>query len=368
MDHEKYIKRCYELAVDAGKKGFDPFGALLVHNGRILEEAKNTADHKAGLFGHAEFNLVHKCANRYSDDILNKSVFYTSCAPCERCLAAIASLGVHSVVFGVSYQSFAKLIPDNTLLIGREGIFAGLNLPVKLTGPVLEEEGMHVFEYWGGEYHPLKEQTANSNTQPPLSELDKLKAGQPFWNSDPEIAARKKAARALADAFNATSEEEPEKRQKLLKELFGDCPDDIFIKPPFHCDYGFNIHLGKNFFANFQCVMLDAAPITIGDNCLMGPQTCLYTVNHPMDAFTRTANYVYGRPITIGDNVWFGGNCVVLSGVTIGNNAVIGSGSVVTKDIPANAVAAGNPAQILRYLDNTPSGLNLSQCFSKNSK
>lgn len=181
------------------------------------------------------------------------------------------------------------------------------------------------------------------------TELEKLRAGEMFWNSDPEIGAVKKRARTLADQFNSTPESQPEERLRILKELFGDCDDDIFIKPPFYCDYGFNIHVGKNFFANFACVMLDAAPITIGDNCLIGPETGFYTVNHPMDSETRVANYVYGEPITVGNNVWFGGHCVILSGVTIGNNVVVGAGSVVTKDIPDHAVVAGNPAKIIRY-------------------
>ena len=157
MNHEHYIRRCYELAIQAGKKGFDTFGAILVHNNQVLEEAENTADYQRGLFGHAECNLVHKCANKYPDQVLREATFYTSCAPCERCLAAIASLGVQKVVYGVSYQEFSKLTPFDDHPLDREGLLNQLHLPLTLEGPVLEDEGMHVFEYWGGEYHPLAE-------------------------------------------------------------------------------------------------------------------------------------------------------------------------------------------------------------------
>lgn len=157
MEHEKHIRRCYELAIRAGKKGFDTFGAVLVHDGAVLEEAENTADYRKGLFGHAEFNLVRQCANQYSDAVLKDSVLYTSCAPCERCLAAIVSLGVRTIVYGVSYERFALLTPGEARSVDREGLLGQLGLPVRLIGPVLEDEGMRVFEYWGGEYRPLEE-------------------------------------------------------------------------------------------------------------------------------------------------------------------------------------------------------------------
>ena len=155
--HESYIRQCYELAISAGKKGFDTFGALLVHDRKVLETAENTADYERGFFGHAEFNLVHRCANRYADSVLRESVLYTSCAPCERCLAAIASLGVRRVVYGVSYREFSKLTPFDDIPMDREGLLAQLRLPMQLEGPVLEDEGMHVFEWWGGEHRPLAE-------------------------------------------------------------------------------------------------------------------------------------------------------------------------------------------------------------------
>ena len=151
-----FMKRCYALAISAGKKGHDTFGAILVHDGKILEEAENTADYTNNVFGHAEFNLVHQCANRYTDDILAQSTVYTSCAPCERCLAAIASLGVRRIVCGVSYQEFSKLTPFDYQQVDREGLLKQLGIQMTITESVLEEEGMHAFEWWGGEYHPLE--------------------------------------------------------------------------------------------------------------------------------------------------------------------------------------------------------------------
>lgn len=124
----------------------------------------------------------------------------------------------------------------------------------------------------------------------------------------------------------------------------------IYFEPPFHCEYGTHISIGDNFYANTGCIMLDVAKITIGSNCMFGPHVYLLTAGHPIHPESRNSRYEYGIPITIGDNVWIGGNCTVLPGITIGNNAVIGAGSVVTKDIPDNVCAAGNPCRIIREI------------------
>ncbi len=159
--HEKYIKRCYELAISAGKKGYDTFGAVLVSKGNIIAEAENSSDYKNGVFGHAEFNLVNKCVNTVKDNVFKNAIFYTSCAPCVRCLMAIASLGVRTIVFGVSYKSFQKLLPFEEDTPDYEDLFNKMNIPIKMIGPILEDEGMRAFEYWGGEYHPLEDLIKN---------------------------------------------------------------------------------------------------------------------------------------------------------------------------------------------------------------
>ena len=156
-NHEKFIRRSYELAVSVGKKGYDTFGAVLVSDGEIIAEAENTADYEKGIFGHAEFNLVHKVANQFSDKVFENAVFYTSCAPCVRCLMAIASLGIKTIVYGVSYRSFQKLLPFEAETPDYEAILRQMNVSVEMIGPVLEDEGMHTFEYWGGDYRPLEE-------------------------------------------------------------------------------------------------------------------------------------------------------------------------------------------------------------------
>ena len=131
--------------------------------------------------------------------------------------------------------------------------------------------------------------------------------------------------------------------------MFGSS-EGAFVNPPFYCDYGTNIKVGKNFFANYNCVILDVAKVTIGDNCQMAPNAAIYTAGHPIHPVSRNSGYEYGKEVTIGDNVWIGGNTVICPGVHIGDHVVIGAGSVVTKDIPDWSVAAGNPCKVIRTI------------------
>ena len=182
------------------------------------------------------------------------------------------------------------------------------------------------------------------------TEKEKMLAGDLYRAGGDELRRDNKQARVLTRLFNATTEDEIELRTALLKQLFKTTGTNIYIEPPFRTDYGCNTSIGENFYANYDCIIIDVAPVTIGNNVMFGPRICLYTAGHPIDAEVRNSLLEFGKPITIGDNVWIGGNTVVNPGVTIGSNSVIGSGSVVTKDIPDGVVAAGNPARVIRAI------------------
>ncbi len=182
---------------------------------------------------------------------------------------------------------------------------------------------------------------------------DALASGQWISMNDPALSAAKSRARTLCEALNRSSEAEPEHRRMILKELLGTVGEHVTVKPPLFCDYGFNIHLGDRALINFDCVILDAAPVTIGEDTLIAPQVGIYTVEHPLDPAHRKTGEIRGRAVTIGKNVWIGGGAKIMPGVTIGDGAVIAGGSVVTRDIPANTLAMGVPARVVRSLEET---------------
>ena len=167
--------------------------------------------------------------------------------------------------------------------------------------------------------------------------------------ADKEVMEQQKRARKLTQELNTVDRSDFEKIEKIVKELLGKS-EGAFINPPFYCDYGFNIEVGKNFYANYNCTILDVGKVTIGDNCMFAPNVAIYTAGHPIHPDSRNSMYEYGIPVSIGDNCWLGGNTIVCPGVKIGNNVVIGAGSVVTKDISDWSIAAGNPCRVILSL------------------
>ena len=167
--------------------------------------------------------------------------------------------------------------------------------------------------------------------------------------SDASVMKEQKACRRILQELNFADRSDFEKISRIVKELLGKS-ENAFINPPFYCDYGSHIEAGKNFFANYNCTIIDVAKVTIGDNCQMAPNVAIYTAGHPLHPVSRNSLYEYGISVTIGDNVWIGGNTVILPGVHIGSNTVIGAGSVVTKDIPDWVVAAGNPCRVIKKI------------------
>ena len=184
-----------------------------------------------------------------------------------------------------------------------------------------------------------------------MTEKDKMLAGVLYdANYDKALIAERAKCKDLCFEYNQLPPSNTEKQMKLIKKLFGRTKDSFFITAPFWCDYGYNIEIGENFYTNHNCVILDAAKVTFGDNVFIAPNCGFYTAGHPLDAERRNEGLEFAYPITIGNNVWIGGGVQVLQGVTIGDNTVIGAGSVVTKDIPAGVVAVGNPCRILREI------------------
>lgn len=167
--------------------------------------------------------------------------------------------------------------------------------------------------------------------------------------SDKDVLEEQVVCRKILQKLNFMDRSDFEGISKVVRELLGKS-EDAWINPPFYCDYGKHIEVGKNFFANYNCTILDVARVKIGDNCQMAPNVAIYTAGHPVYPVTRNSAYEYGKEVTIGDNVWIGGNTVICPGVHVGDNVVIGAGSVVTRDIPDWSIAAGNPCRVLRKI------------------
>lgn len=182
------------------------------------------------------------------------------------------------------------------------------------------------------------------------SEKLKMLSGQPYDPMDAELSADRRRARLLCEALNATRDDEAAERARLLGELMPHAGPGLWLQPPFYCDYGSNITLGEKVFFNFNCVVLDVAPVSIGSHTLFGPAVQVYAATHPLSARERRAGLEAGKPVMIGSDVWVGGGAIICPGVRIGNASVIGAGSVVTRDVPAGVLAAGNPCRVIREI------------------
>lgn len=183
-----------------------------------------------------------------------------------------------------------------------------------------------------------------------MNETEKMIAGQDYDPADANLVALRTIARSKLDRFNNTLSEQEHTRSEIIRALFAEVGENVCINRHFRCDYGMNIRVGNNFYTNYDCVILDCAPVTIGDDCLFGPQVGLYTACHPLDPVERATGKEFAKPITIGDRCWIGGHATINPGVTLGNNVVVASGAVVTKSFGDNVVIAGNPAKIIKTL------------------
>lgn len=183
-----------------------------------------------------------------------------------------------------------------------------------------------------------------------MTEKEKMLAGKAYQAGDKQLSDDRLKAREIVFEFNNLAPKQIKQRKQLIKQLFGKTEKMFYVEPPFRCDYGYNIEIGDHFYSNFNLTILDCAKVSIGSHAFFGPNVAIYTAGHPIHHYLRNKEYEWAQPITIGDNVWLGGNVVINPGVSIGNNVVIGSGSVVTKNIPDNVFAAGNPCKVIRQI------------------
>jgi len=184
------------------------------------------------------------------------------------------------------------------------------------------------------------------------TEKEKMLAGEMYDPADLVLLKDREEARRKVRIYNQTLETEGEKRTKLLKELLGSTGENVYMEPNIRFDYGYNTFVGENFFANFDCTILDVCEVQFGNNCMLAPGVQIYTATHPINPTERNSGKEYAKPITFGNNVWIGGSAIINPGVTVGDNVVIASGAVVTKDVPDNVVVGGNPAKVIKQITN----------------
>ena len=182
-----------------------------------------------------------------------------------------------------------------------------------------------------------------------MSEKEKMISGKLYDSSDEELVQDRKRASELCYKYNFEVKTQ-EERNEILKKLFKSCGENIYITPTFKCDYGYNIEVGENFYANYDCIILDICNVKIGNNVMLAPRVCIYSATHPIDAFVRNSYLEYGKPVIIEDDVWIGGNSVINPGVKIGKGSIVASGSVVVKDVLPNTIVGGNPAKVIREI------------------
>ncbi len=184
------------------------------------------------------------------------------------------------------------------------------------------------------------------------TEKEKMIAGEMYDPLDEMLTNDRMRTRILLKELNESREDKPEIRRKILEQLIPNAANDLWLQPPFYCDYGYNLFVGERVFFNFDCTVLDVAPVSIGSRTMFGPNVQIYTATHPMNARERASGREYAKPIVIGEDVWVGGSVVICPGVTIGDRSVIGAGSVVTKDVPPDVFAAGNPCRVIKPIEN----------------